>query len=77
MTVHNPTQFIMKYDAPFNFGMTVADWDNFFHDSKMPELLKSKEDPCGWTDSQKESVDAEAEYWTDKWNAYCKELDEG
>lgn len=67
----NPSQFIMEYDAPFNFGMTVADWDKFYHNQVgLDELVP--EDPCTWTDSIKESVDAEAEYWMDKWNEWCK-----
>lgn len=72
---HNPSGFIMKYDAPFNFGMTVADYDEFFHDPQMPSGLK-KNDPCDWTEEQKLAVEGEAKMWMEKWNAYCAgELD--
>lgn len=68
----NPSQFIMEFDAPFNFGMTVNDWDVLFH-KKGFEELKPQTDPCDWTDLQKETVEIRAAYWINKWNEWCKE----
>lgn len=68
----NPAGFIAEYDAPFNFGMTVADWDVLYHDPKFFDILKPEQDPCVWTDEEKADVDRRATEWMDKWNEWCR-----
>ncbi len=61
--MNNPTFFLMEYpEVPFNFDFNFDDFDAFWHNPNMPDVLKGG-DPCLWSPARKEEVNRQRDEW--------------